>query len=74
MFKPNEKVYFDNGPVKGYGYIRGIAGSELPLLGKNWIIEVAESNPPIPNDTYPYSFVAFFESQISRKHGETPHQ
>lgn len=43
------KVEFNNGLIKGFGTIVGIASEGVPVLGRTYIIEPdsVEANPPI---------------------------
>jgi hypothetical protein len=57
-------VDFTIGSFKGTGKIKGVALNEQAFLGASYIIEVLESNNPIPNETYPYTTIMVPEIYI----------
>ena len=65
LFAEGTIVRFDvDGTIKGKGMIRGISTNELPVIGSSWIVEVVESDPVLPNESYPYSHMAIFGCHI----------
>lgn len=54
-YKPNEKIYFDNGFIKGTGIVCGKATTAQAVIGNSWIIQPDEKIPD-----YPYSHIVIF--------------
>lgn len=55
-FNQDQKVAFDNGVIKGTGTVIGVSGTELPVIGATYIINVIDSD--IDPDAYPYTAIA----------------
>ena len=67
MYKQNDIVDFNNGVIKGYGKIKGIATVELPVMGRTFIVEILECDPKVPNETYPFDTTVVAECHIKLK-------
>lgn len=52
----NEIVEYDLDTIKGMGKVVGIATSELPVIGRTYIIEDISGN--FPSKLYPYTHLA----------------
>jgi len=65
-FSDREFVYFDIGTTSGCGYVVGACGSEQPIIGYVYMVEVMNitGDIKIPNDTYPFSAMAIPECYI----------
>ena len=57
-------IRWDDSATSGKGVVRGVANNGVAVLGKSWIIEVTQSDPPIPNKTYPYTHRVVFGVHI----------
>lgn len=60
-YPQDSHVAFDNGYMKGTGRVIGVATVGAPIIGQSYIIEVEESNIPIPNEAYPFKAICIFE-------------
>lgn len=56
--KQGKYVYYNNGTIEGFGKIKGLV-TDLPLTGKQYIVEDLVAN--IPNETYPYNHFVIAE-------------
>lgn len=57
-----DRVYFEmGGPQlpRGFAKICGCSSEPLPVLGRQWIVELE-----IPLTTYPFTHIVLFDSQI----------
>lgn len=59
-YEQDDMVDFDYQSVKGYGKICGCSSSEVPILGRFYIVEVYESEG-IDVDTYPFKCISIPE-------------
>ena len=48
------------------GRIVGCASTEMPVLGRMWLVMVSKHGGYIPNEVYPFNTVSVPESQIFR--------
>lgn len=62
-FSEDTHVVFDNGVVRGTGYIRGVALQPSPLIGATYIVEAETCN--MNKDTYPYTCLGIFACHLS---------
>ena len=58
-------VEYDDGVKKGRAIIRGIATTSMPIIGKGIIVELIDKY-----DSYQYSHIVFFESQLKEVYDE----
>lgn len=63
-FKDGQTVKFDNEVLVGTGIVRGVSTTDQAIIGANYMIEVKECNVPVPNETYPFSFIPMFECHL----------
>jgi hypothetical protein len=56
-FKPNQLVMFDNGEVRGHGRIVGCVNTEMPIIGRTYMVKVEEAEGIDP-ETYPFDTIA----------------
>jgi hypothetical protein len=57
-------VRFTSGPILGYGKICGSHHTPIAALGTGYIVEILETKPALPNETYPYTHMAIEENSI----------
>lgn len=65
-FKNGERVLFDNGKFAGSGVILGSASTAAAIIGTTYIIDVEQSNVPIPSKAYPFQAVVMQEVFITQ--------
>jgi len=58
-YKQGDRIYFDNGSVKGFGTICGQSSNPVVLLGATYIVQ-----PDIPFDPNIYDFTHFSIQQL----------
>jgi len=61
-FKLNDFVHFDYHPITGVGKIKGVAVTEMPVVGVTYIVDIGETF----DETYPYTSVAIPEIHLTK--------
>ena len=68
-FKDGDLVAFDSGGLgpRRRGYVRGVAVVEQAVIGCLYMVEVIECDPPIPNEVYPFRYIAIPEVVLKKE-------
>jgi hypothetical protein len=66
LIKSGTYVKFNNGIQSGYGWIRGIATCDLPIIGVSYIVELEANNyDGIYKELYDYPCIIVFDCHLS---------
>ena len=63
-WKAGDLVLYDNGVIKGEGFVMGVATLPMATIGASIIVEDLSGNLPIP--VYPFKFFVCFENQLTK--------
>lgn len=66
-FKEDDFVDFDYHTIKGCGKVCGVSLTDLPLIGKHYIVRVIQAEG-IDHDEYPFSCVSIPEHCMKFRH------
>jgi hypothetical protein len=71
-FRNMSLVAFDNGVVKGEGFIVGACDTGHPIIGITYMVDTVDCNVSLPNDTYPFEILAISECHLTELKKFTP--
>jgi hypothetical protein len=64
-FRMNQPVYFDNGVIKGNGFVVGCALTEQAIVGATYIVKVNLcENCTLPSEEYPFDTITVAEAHL----------
>jgi hypothetical protein len=63
-FKDRQKVWFDNGLIKGEGLVVGVATMENFIIGSTYMVEVLTCNVPFPKESYPFKTIPVIDLHL----------
>ena len=70
-FEHDEIVAYDNGVLCGIGQIKGVCGTELPVIGVMYILK--DLSHALPTKEYPFDHFACAECHMKKADKEEHH-